>query len=120
MRIFTLIALVALSAGCASQPGAPATPAAAPAPTPNVAPTVAPASTATSEKPAAAPPGYRLVTRRGATLYCQKSKTTGSSLPQEICVTPEAYAAMEERAELDRQNFRRNSTLCGTGGCGGN
>jgi len=123
MRLSTLAILATLSAGCASQPESPPAPTtspAAPAATASQAVTAAatPAST-TAEPQLTAPQGYKLVKRDGATLFCQKITEIGSRFPKEICVTPEAYADMERRTESDRQNFRKNSTLCGTGGCGG-
>jgi len=120
MRYLIVSVLVGLSAGCASQPvdnPAPAAASVAPAPAATAAPVQA--APAVAAKPETAPSGYKLVKRDGATLYCQKTKTTGSSLTKQVCVTPEDYEAMTRRTEQDRENFRRNSTLCGTGGCGG-
>jgi len=122
MRHFTLVILATLSAGCASQPGSPPAPTtnpAAPAATASQAVTAATPASTTTEQQLKAPQGYKLVKRDGATLFCQKITEIGSRFPKEVCVTPEAYADMERRTESDRQNFRKNSTLCGTGGCGG-
>lgn len=129
MRSAVLFIPIVLLAGCASQPGstssaAHATAARAPAPAASV-PATATAGAGEKATPAAtdpvskAPPGYRLVERDGVILYCQKLAKVGTRLAKESCMTRDAYEDMARRAETDRQNFRKNSTLCGSGGCGG-
>jgi invasion protein IalB len=125
MRISALPVLVVLLTGCASQPES--TPAIATRPPEPVAArvvvaapsVVTPTGAAAAGQQPKAPAGYKLVTRNGETLYCQKTTQLGSRFPKEVCMTPQEYDDMSRRAESDRQNFRKNSTLCGTGGCGG-
>lgn len=122
MRQIPVLALNLFLAACATQPSA------APPVTGTEARDVPPAASAGSEaaakvadasQTAKAPPGYKLARRNGELLYCKTEKQVGSNLPKQVCTTPEAYEDMERRMELDRENFRKNSTLCGTGGCGG-
>jgi len=120
MRMLTIALAVALLAGCASQPSAP-TAASAPAPVAAAAPVaVAPAAAPTA--PAAAKsayPGYKTKTIKGETVYCKKVAKTGSRFEVETCMTEPEMERMMQQAEADRDQFRRNQTLCGTGGCGG-
>jgi Tfp pilus assembly protein FimV len=125
MRLLIGSIAAMLLAGCATPPSAPET--SAPAP---VATTAAVATPARAVAPAAEPvavqaetksyPGYKKKTRDGQTVYCKKVAKIGSRFEEETCMTGQEMEALAERAEQDRQEFRRNSTICGTGGCGGN
>ena len=121
MRVPTLVLVIALTAACASQPAAPTAP--------------APAAVAAAAKPAAAPgaaegtgdavamakvpSGYSAKTRNGETVYCKKIARIGSNLATETCMTTAQAEEMARRAAFDRQEFRQNQAVCGTGVCGG-
>jgi hypothetical protein len=64
-------------------------------------------------------PGYKTKTIKGETVYCKKVAKTGSRFEVETCMTEPEMERMMQQAEADREQFRRNQTLCGTGGCGG-
>jgi 3-oxoacyl-ACP reductase-like protein len=114
MRQFTCALALALLAGCASQPST-STP--APAPVAAAAPAAAPvAGTATAK---AAYPGYKEKTYKGETVYCKKVAKIGSRFEDETCMTGPEMERMMQQAETDKDQFRRNQTICGTSGCGG-
>ena len=114
MRQFTYALALALLAGCATQPSTPMpTPAAAPAPVAAAAPVAG----ATATK--ATYPGYKEKTFNGETVYCKKVAKIGSRFEEETCMTGPEMERMMQQAEADKDQFRRNQTLCGTGGCGG-
>ncbi len=120
MRVPTLVLVIALTAGCASQPAAPTAP--APAAVAAAAKPVAPAATdatAKADVPPAVLSGYKPKTRNGETVYCKKVARIGSNFATETCMTLAEAEELERRAEFDREQFRKNQTLCGTGGCGG-
>jgi Tfp pilus assembly protein FimV len=120
MRLLIASLAVVLMAGCASQPQPSASepsPAASQAET-KAAAAAAPAKTA-STSTAKSYPGYKQKTRDGETVYCKKVARIGSNMAQETCLTGPEMEQMQAQAEQDRQQFRRNQTLCGTGGCGG-
>ena len=71
-----------------------------------------------AEKPRSYP-GYKAKQRNGQVVYCKNLAKVGSNMAQETCMTQAEMEQMAAQAEEDRQQFRRNSTLCGTGGCGG-
>ena len=138
MRIFLgSIAVAVLLSGCASTPsgtppdGAAATPAvAAVAPAaPSVAASPAAAAAGADVAGTAAPtpaagavksyPGYKAKQRDGQTVYCKKVAKIGSHFAEETCMTEAEMEQLAQKAEEDRQQFRRNQTLCGTPGCGG-
>lgn len=129
MRTFTVFGVVALLAGCASQPA----PTSATATTPVIAPGVEAAKMAvlnssngaaavpaaepvamTARKPSA-PPGYKAVERNGTTLYCTKVATLGTKLKQEICMTQDEYDEVQRRGENVRQDLRQTTKMCGGG-----
>lgn len=120
MRLSTLVFVVALTAGCASQPAAPTAPATA-----AVAATAKPAAPAAVDEtgnavaPAKVPPGFSAKTRNGETVYCKKVARIGSNFATETCITAAEAEELARRADLDREQFRKNQTICGTGGCGG-
>ena len=116
MRQFTCALALALLAGCASQPSTPK-PAPAPAPAPVAAAAPATAAGATTAK--ATYPGYKEKTYNGGTVYCKKVAKIGSRFEEETCMTGPEMERMMQQAEADKVQFRRNQTLCGTGGCGG-
>ena len=132
MRVPTLVLVIALTAGCASQqPAAPTAPAPAAV---AVAPTVpAPAAVAAAAKPVAPAAteatakadvqpavlsGYKPKTHKGETVYCKKVARIGSNFATETCMTLAEAEELERRAELDRTLLRKNQTICGAGGCG--
>ena len=132
MRVPTLVLMIALTAGCASQPAAPTAPATAavapaakPAAPVAVAAAAKPAAPATEEAtgnaggPASVLSGYKAKTRNGETVYCKKIARIGSNLATETCMTAAEADELERRAILERQEFRRNTAVCGTGNCGG-
>jgi hypothetical protein len=116
MRQFTCALALALLAGCASQPST-STPAPAPAPVAAAAPAAAPVAGTTTAK--ATYPGYKEKTYKGETVYCKKVAKIGSRFEEETCMTGPEMERMMQQAEADKDQFRRNQTLCGTGGCGG-
>lgn len=127
MRVPTLVLVIALTAGCASQPAAPTAPATA-----AVAAAAKPAAVVAAAKPTAAadatsnaatmakvPSGYSAKTRNGETVYCKKVTRTGSNFATETCMTAAEADELARRAVLERQEFRGNQAICGTGNCGG-
>ena len=127
MRILLATVAAVVLAGCASQPSStPATSAstaalAAPAAETTAAVT-APAASAAPAKTASTKSyggGYKKRQKDGVTVYCKKIAKIGSRFEEETCLTEAEMEQMAQQAESDRQQFRRNQTLCGTGGCGG-
>jgi len=119
MRLLGLVLVIALSAACASQPTTP-TAAATVAARPVAA--AAPAAAETTGKVGAkakVPSGFKAKTRDGETVYCKKVAQVGTRFETETCMTAAEAAELERKAESDRAQFRKNSTICGTGGCGG-
>lgn len=132
MRVPTLVLVIALMAGCASQPAAPTVPATAAV---AVAPTApGPAAVAAAAKPAAPAAadatgktsdpatvldGFKAKTRNGETVYCKKIARIGSNFATETCMTAAEAEELERRTDFERQEFRRNQAICGTGNCGG-
>jgi len=115
MRVLTLVLVIALTAACASQPVTPTAPA-------TVAARPAAAAADTTGKVGAkdnVPSGFKVKTRDGETVYCKKVAQTGTRFETETCMTAAEAAELERKAESDRAQFRKNSTICGTGGCGG-
>jgi hypothetical protein len=82
-------------------------------------PAVPDSAAAGSTEAIKAPPGWKLKSHEGKTVFCQKVPRAGSNYPLETCVTPAAYEQMQKQVEHTRQDFRKNQTICGTGGCGG-
>ena len=128
MRVSVYVfVIIALTVGCASQTTAPPAPAtaavaavakpASPAATPA---TAAPAATAKADAQPAVLAGYKAKTRNGETVYCKKVARIGSNFATETCMTAAEAEQLERQAELDRTLFRKNQTICGTSGCGGN
>jgi hypothetical protein len=120
MRVPAIVFLFALAAGCASQPAAPTVPATA-----AVAAASKPAAPATADAKrnavvtAKVPSGYSAKTRNGETVYCKKVARIGSNLATETCMTTAQADELARRTDWERQEFRRNQAVCGTGGCGG-
>ena len=136
MRLPTISMTLLLLAGCASQPQEPAaeapkataaaTAASATTPATPASATPAPATPAGATSPSTAQtaavksyPGYKAKQRDGATVYCKKMAKIGSNFTEEYCMSGAEMERLESQAEDDRAQFRRNQTLCGTGGCGG-
>jgi hypothetical protein len=131
MRMLIGSIAAVLLAGCAAQPSgttpanasaapvaaavAPAVPAAAPA----AASPASDAAAGTAASSVKSYPGYKMKQKDGVTVYCKKVAKIGSRFEEETCMTPAEMEQMAQKAEEDRQQFRRNQTLCGTGGCGG-
>ena len=121
MRGLALLFVIALTAGCASQPTAPtapATAAVAAAAKPAAAPGAAD-GTGDAVAMAKVPSGYSAKTRNGETVYCKKVARIGSNLATETCMTTAQAEEMARRSALERQEFRQSQAVCGTGGCGG-
>jgi hypothetical protein len=122
MRVPALVFVIALTAGCASQPAAPTAP--APAAVAAAAKPVAPAATDATDATAKADvqpavlSGYKPKTRNGETVYCKKVARIGSNFATETCMTAAEAEQLERQAELDRTLLRKNQTICGTAGCG--
>jgi hypothetical protein len=120
MRVPALFFVVALTAGCASQPAAPTAPAPA-----AVAPAAKPAAPATADatgkasEPGTVLDGFKAKTRNGETVYCKKIARIGSNFATETCMTAAEAEELERRSDFERQEFRRNQAVCGTGNCGG-
>ena len=122
MRLLTASIAVLLMAGCASQPqDTTTTPsAAAPAATATQAPVAAPQEGATENAAAVKVyPGYKAKQKNGTTMYCKKVAKIGSNFTDEMCLTAADMDALTDKAQEDREAFRRNQTICGGGGCGG-
>jgi hypothetical protein len=127
MRLLTASIAVLLAAGCASQPqdttatAPPAVPAATATQAPaGAAPVAAPQEGAAAKTAAVKVyPGYKAKQKNGTTMYCKKVARIGSNFTDEMCLTAADMDALNDRAEEDREAFRRNQTICGTGGCGG-
>ncbi|HEX6571476.1 MAG TPA: hypothetical protein VF055_05600 [Steroidobacteraceae bacterium] len=113
MRTLIVPAAALLVAGCVSQPQDPAggrAVAGAAAATP------ATATTAATRNPY---PGYRRKQKDGRVVYCKKLSRLGTNFVDEYCMRPDELDRLEERAQEDREQFRRNQTICGVGTCGG-
>jgi hypothetical protein len=123
MRLILIAVASFLAVGCATTPtsapttAAPVTPAAAPAT--QAQPAAAATVAAVDKGSKSAPPGYRTKVRNGETVYCKKEATTGSRFEVETCMNAADLEALRQRTEQDREQFRKNQTICGTGGCGG-
>jgi hypothetical protein len=77
------------------------------------------AATGNAVTSAKVPSGYRAKARNGETVYCKKVARIGSNLETETCMTAAQADELARRTEWERQEFRRNQAVCGTGGCGG-
>jgi hypothetical protein len=132
MRVPALVFVFALTAGCASQPAAPTAPATAavaaaakPAAPVAVAAAAKPAAPATADatgkasEPDTVLDGFKAKTRNGETVYCKKIARIGSNFATETCMTAAEAEELERRSDFERQEFRRNQAVCGTGNCGG-
>lgn len=120
MRVAAFVFVIALTGGCASQPTAPTAPATAAVAA--AAKPVAPATADATSKAAATakvPSGYSAKTRNGETVYCKKVTRTGSNFATETCMTAAEADELARRTVLERQEFRGNQAICGTGNCGG-
>jgi len=124
MRRAGLMAVIlAVVAGCSTQPTRPAQTAAAendaPAKQSEVASTgAAPAaSVPTVEKKV--PSGYRRVKRDGRELYCRSVVTLGSRFPEEMCFTREQLEEIARRTDSTMDEMERNRKICVGAGCGG-
>ncbi len=121
MRVPVFVFVIALTVGCASQttaPPAPATAAVAAAPKPAATP-VAADGTGVDVAMANVPSGYSAKTRDGETVYCKKVARIGTNIATETCMTAAQAEEMARRAAFERQEFRQNQAVCGTGPCGG-
>ncbi|HVN42654.1 MAG TPA: hypothetical protein VMT50_07700 [Steroidobacteraceae bacterium] len=112
MRRLEFVLAVVLLTGCAAEPSPPAPPPSAAAPVVH-APAAAPAASASIAAPAAvpavkAPPGYKLVQRKGETLFCHTKAELGSRIETEECLTPDQYQQQQADTEAARQLLRKN------------
>ena len=125
MRRAGLMAVIlAVVAGCNTQPTKPAQSAAAennaPAKKQSQAASAGPASAAsvpTVEKKV--PSGYRRVKRDGRELYCRSVVTLGSRFPEEMCFTREQLEEIARRTDSAMDDMERNRKICVGAGCGG-
>ena len=123
MRRAALMAVIlAVVAGCSTQPTKPAQSAAAendaPAKQSEAASGAAPAaSVPTVEKKV--PSGYRRVKRDGRELYCRSVVTLGSRFPEEMCFTREQLEEIARRTDSAMDDMERNRKICVGAGCGG-
>ena len=124
MRRAALMAVIlAVVAGCSTQPTKPAQSAAAENDAPakqSQAASAGPASAAsvpTVEKKV--PSGYRRVKRDGRELYCRSVVTLGSRFPEEMCFTREQLEEIARRTDSAMDDMERNRKICVGAGCGG-
>jgi hypothetical protein len=96
MRMYPLVIATLMAAGCASSPQP-----AAKTSSPDSGIQLASNGTAETVK-AAQKAGYKIVTKKGETLYCREDLKTGSHVRRDmICLT-------EEELEMARDAARRN------------
>ena len=72
-----------------------------------------------ASEPATVLDGFKAKTRNGETVYCKKIERIGSNFATETCMTAAEAEELERRSDFERQEFRRNQAVCGTGNCGG-
>ena len=111
MRTLIVPAAALLVAGCASQPQDPARGSA-------VAGAAAPPATAVTAATRNPYPGYKRKQKDGRVVYCKKLSRLGTNFVDEYCMSPDELDRLEDRAQEDREQFRRNQTICGAGVCG--
>ncbi|HET7201863.1 MAG TPA: hypothetical protein VFI92_00710 [Steroidobacteraceae bacterium] len=112
MRALIFVSSVLVLAGCASQ---------APGDAMRVASTThaSPATPASKRVAATNPyPGYKMKQKNGAIVYCKRVARVGTRFEDEYCMTESEMEQLEEKAQQDREMFRRNQTVCGAGTCG--
>ena len=115
--------ILAVVAGCSTQPTKPAQTAAAENDAPAKQSEVASAGAApaasvpTVEKKV--PSGYRRVKRDGRELYCRSVVTLGSRFPEEMCFTREQLEEIARRTDSTMDEMERNRKICVGAGCGG-
>jgi hypothetical protein len=112
MRTLIVSAAALLVAGCASQPQDPAAARA-------VAGATAPPATAVTTATRNPYPGYKRKQKDGRVVYCKKLSRLGTNFVDEYCLSPDELDLLEDRAQVDREQVRRNQTVCGAGPCGG-
>jgi hypothetical protein len=112
MRTLIVSAAALLVAGCASQPQDPAAARA-------VAGAAAPPATAVTTATRNPYPGYKRKQKDGRVVYCKKLSRLGTNFVDEYCLSPDELDLLEDRAQVDREQVRRNQTVCGAGPCGG-
>jgi len=124
MRQAALMAVIlAVVAGCSTQPTKPAQTTAAE----NDAPAKqSEAASANSTRAASVPTvekkvpsGYRRVKRDGRELYCRSVVTLGSRFPEEMCFTREQLEEIARRTDSTMDEMERNRKICVGAGCGG-
>ena len=109
MRILIGSAAAVLLTACASQEQQPSTPA---------TPAAVAQSAAVAETTRNPYPGYKQKEKSGRTVYCKKVSRVGTNFVDEYCMTADELDRLEDRAREDREQFRRNQTVCGAGICG--
>ena len=123
LRAALMAVILAVVAGCSTQPTKPAQSAAAENDAPakqSQAASAGPASAAsvpTVEKKV--PSGYRRVKRDGRELYCRSVVTLGSRFPEEMCFTREQLEEIARRTDSAMDDMERNRKICVGAGCGG-
>ncbi len=124
MRRAALVAVIlAVVAGCSTQPTKPAQTAAAE----NNVPAKQSEAASAGAAPAASvptvekkvPSGYRRVKRDGRELYCRSVVTLGSRFPEEMCFTREQLEEIARRTDSTMDEMERNRKVCVGAGCGG-
>lgn len=124
MRRAGLMAVIlAVVAGCSTQPTKPAPTTAAE----NNAPAKQSEAAGAGAAPAASvptvekkvPSGYRRVKRDGRELYCRSVVTLGSRFPEEMCFTREQLEEIARRTDSTMDEMERNRKICVGAGCGG-
>ena len=122
-RAGLMVVILAVVAGCSTQPTKPAQTAAAENDAPAQQSEVASADAApaasvpTVEKKV--PSGYRRVKRDGRELYCRSVVTLGSRFPEEMCFTREQLEEIARRTDSTMDEMERNRKICVGAGCGG-
>jgi hypothetical protein len=112
MRTLIVSAAVLIVAGCASQPQEPVGGS-------TVAGAAAPPATAVTTATRNPYPGYKRKQKDGRVVYCKRLSRLGTNFVDEYCLSPDELDLLEDRAQVDREQVRRNQTVCGAGPCGG-
>lgn len=54
----------------------------------------------------------------GATRWCKTVARVGTRFEDGYCMSAEQMQELQAKAAEDREHFRRNQTICGSGICG--
>jgi hypothetical protein len=123
----TLLVMIAVCiAACTTAPQTTTPIAKPPEPQANATAPAAQLATAnpTANAKSSVPPGFKVKSVNGETVYCTRTTTLGSRFVKEICMNDAEMADFKLRNEQMRQDLRKNSSLCsggtGYGNCPGN